>query len=131
VEDFDETVVVPEAYPRDVLGWVEDAGRRKSLSRLLAVPLEEGTTAGIFHGGRTWTGRTGRSEWIPHGDPIPTTGARPSPLPKIVLGAGLAMAVAGGVTAGVGYAAAKPANDTSTLTDRQVWRTHRTVYWTG
>ena len=82
-----EQIRVPAAAPDDLLSWVDD-DRRRDLSNLLSAAVPEGSEFALVHDGVVWTGRTGRTDWLPHRGPVevakvpPVVPAIPDRVPK-------------------------------------------------
>lgn len=107
-----DSLVVPAAYPDDVLSWMQDPDRRADLSVLLAHGLGEGVYAVVVAEGVVWSGTTGRVDWTLHPatpqpvDPGPSGSGDPprrTRLPAVVAGSGLGAGLVGGALIGAGF----------------------------
>lgn len=124
-----DALVVPAAFPPDALGWMAD-DRREQLSALLAATLGEGIRATVVVDGQTWTGTTGRIDWIQLDTaqpPVPI-GARRRRAPVAMVLGGAALSVVGGGLAAQAWAVgvAEPG-----ASDALAWSRARDRYWAG
>ena len=101
--DVDEgpvSVVVPSAYPVDLIAMADGVDTRAPLSVLLAGAFGEGAAAIVASDGAIWAATAGRTDWIAlshlHASPAQVVG-------RVLMGTGGAIAVGGGVGTGVMY----------------------------
>lgn len=135
-----DVLVAPGAFGPDAIGWMGTSDvRRSDLATLLGTALGEGLQARITDGVVTWSGVTGRSDWvetgrITPGEPQgsgPTAPRRRSPVGPFMMGAGAGAAALGTTLAMQSWRAAE-ANRTGDMDwTQEQWEGGRERYRAG
>jgi hypothetical protein len=92
-------LVIPAAFPAD-LALADEASNRGPASALLAAALGEGSPAFVVTESKVWAASAGRTDWIALSSHEAPPAFRAG---KLLAGAGLVVAVGGGVPAILGY----------------------------